>query len=83
VPVKIWASGFFLSSIMCVIIVTLWFDMRLWEAIVAILFGIPLAVICIQCSGETDTTPLGAVGKVHSPNCRMFPRCIVEWRLWL
>ncbi len=45
-------------------VVTLWFDMRVWESIVAILFGIPLAVICIQCTGETDTTPTGAVGKV-------------------
>jgi hypothetical protein len=46
-------------------VVTLWFDMKVWESIVAILFGIPLAVICIQCTGETDTTPTGAVGKVR------------------
>ena len=53
-------------------VVTLWFDMKVWESIVAILFGIPLAVICIQCTGETDTTPTGAVGKVRF--CDMWMR---------
>ncbi len=64
VKTSTWLSGFVISSIMCTIIVTLWFDMSWWESIIAILFGIPLSVICIQCTGETDTTPTGAVGKV-------------------
>ena len=54
-----------ISSIMCVVVVTVYFDMRWWEVIVAVCFGIPLSIICIQCTGETDTTPSGAVGKVR------------------
>ena len=65
VKTSTWVVGFAASSVMCTIIVTLWFDMSWWESIIAILFGIPLAVICIQCTGETDTTPTGAVGKVR------------------
>lgn len=64
VPVKIWATGLLLSSVLCVVIVTLYFDMKWWEVIIAIVFGIPLSVIAIQCTGETDTTPTGAVGKM-------------------
>lgn len=61
---RVWLTGWLLSSAACVTSVTLWFDMRLWEAVIALLFGIPLAVICIQCTGETDNSPIGAVGKV-------------------
>lgn len=68
-PAKVWFTGFIVSSAACITIVTLWFDMKVWEAIIAVLLGIPLAIICVQCTGETDTTPTGAVGKVLEPLC--------------
>ncbi len=92
VPQRVWLSGFAASSLMCTVVVTVWFDMRWYESVIAILFGIPLAVICIQCTGETDTTPTGAVGKVRSSR-RDFPSAprphptpsLVQWllRCWL
>eukprot|EP00500_Bicosoecida_sp_ms1_P002481 CAMPEP_0203807002 /NCGR_PEP_ID=MMETSP0115-20131106/820_1 /ASSEMBLY_ACC=CAM_ASM_000227 /TAXON_ID=33651 /ORGANISM="Bicosoecid sp, Strain ms1" /LENGTH=768 /DNA_ID=CAMNT_0050715669 /DNA_START=41 /DNA_END=2343 /DNA_ORIENTATION=- len=64
VPPKVWGVGLLASSALCVTVVTLYFDMEWWDVVIAIVFGIPLSVICIQCTGETDTTPTGAVGKM-------------------
>ena len=61
---KHWLPGFGMSSLLCTVIVSTWFGMRWWEAVIAIAFGIPLAIICVQCNGETDNTPTGAIGKM-------------------
>jgi uncharacterized oligopeptide transporter (OPT) family protein len=60
----IWVTGLLVSSTFCVVVVSAYFGMRWWEVIIAIVFGFPLSVICIQCTGETDATPTGAVGKM-------------------
>lgn len=62
--VKVWGSGMALSSVFTVVVVTIWFGMKWWEVVVAVVFGVFLSIICIQCTGETDTTPTGAVGKM-------------------
>jgi len=40
------------------------FDMPLWESVVAVLLAFWLALVACRVTGETDTTPVGAMGKV-------------------
>lgn len=40
------------------------FDMQLWQSTVAVLLSFFLALVACRVTGETDTTPVGAMGKV-------------------
>jgi hypothetical protein len=80
-----WVSGFVASTVFCMVVVVMWFDMLWYEAVIAIVLGMPLAVICVQCTGETDTAPTGAVGKVRRRllSCLMLYRRSMSWRFTL
>jgi OPT family oligopeptide transporter len=40
------------------------FGMPWWQSVVAVLLSFALAVVACRVTGETDTTPIGAMGKV-------------------
>jgi uncharacterized oligopeptide transporter (OPT) family protein len=40
------------------------FAMPLWETIVGVLLSFALALVACRVTGETDTTPIGAMGKI-------------------
>ena len=40
------------------------FNMPVWQSIVAVLMSFILALVACRVTGETDTTPIGAMGKV-------------------
>ena len=40
------------------------FDMPVWQSAVAVLLSFFLALVACRVTGETDTTPIGAMGKV-------------------
>ncbi|MDD4051115.1 MAG: OPT/YSL family transporter [candidate division Zixibacteria bacterium] len=40
------------------------FDMPYWQSFVAVLLSFALALVACRVTGETDTTPVGAMGKI-------------------
>jgi len=40
------------------------FQMPVWETVVAVLLSFALALVACRVTGETDTTPIGAMGKI-------------------
>ena len=40
------------------------FDMPVWQSAIAVLLSFLLALVACRVTGETDTTPIGAMGKV-------------------
>src|SRR6185436_14439404 len=40
------------------------FGMPIWQSVLAVLLSFALSVVACRVTGETDTTPIGAMGKV-------------------
>jgi OPT family oligopeptide transporter len=40
------------------------FNMPIWQTVVAVLLSFALALVACRVTGETDTTPIGAMGKI-------------------
>ena len=40
------------------------FDMPYWQTLIAVLLSFALALVACRVTGETDTTPVGAMGKI-------------------
>ncbi len=40
------------------------FDMPYWQSVIAVLLSFALALVACRVTGETDTTPVGAMGKI-------------------
>ena len=62
-------TGWFLGGLVplglgLVILQWLAFDMSVFLGILAVVMTFPLALVCCRATGETDTTPVGAMGKV-------------------
>lgn len=64
VPMKwfLWGAG--LSGLGCMMVLMISFGTSWWMGIIAILMTFFLAVVACRVTGETDTTPIGAMGKV-------------------
>lgn len=52
------------ALVLCVVLQVWFFDIRWWAAIIAVLLSFALAVVASRVSGETNVTPVGAMGKV-------------------
>ena len=52
------------ALILAVILQTWFFNITWWAAIIAVLLSFGLAVVASRVSGETNVTPVGAMGKV-------------------
>jgi OPT family oligopeptide transporter len=64
VPVSWFVLGAALSGLGCVIVLMASFGTSWWMGLIAILMTFFLAVVACRVTGETDTTPIGAMGKV-------------------
>ena len=64
-----------LSSVFTVVVVTIWFGMKWWEVVFAVVFGVFLSIICIQychnylltCSRTGAGSAWCRVSPVHLP----------------
>jgi putative OPT family oligopeptide transporter len=53
-----------ISLILCVILQTWFFGIAWWAAVIAVILSFVLAIVACRVSGETNVTPVGAMGKV-------------------
>ncbi len=64
VPASWFAAGAFVGGLGVVYIAQVAFNMPVWLGILAIILSFFLALVACRVTGETDTTPVGAMGKV-------------------
>ena len=64
VPPSWFASGAFVGTLGVVWIAHLAFAMPVWMGLLAVILSFFLALVACRVTGETDTTPVGAMGKV-------------------
>jgi uncharacterized oligopeptide transporter (OPT) family protein len=64
VPSSWFAAGGLFGTIGIVIVARLAFGMPVWMALLAVVLSFFLALVACRVCGETDTTPVGAMGKV-------------------
>ncbi|HZW11413.1 MAG TPA: OPT family oligopeptide transporter [Phycisphaerales bacterium] len=64
VPNTWFVAGMIPITIGLVILMTLAFDMSWWLGLISVVMTYPIALVCCRATGETDTTPIGAMGKV-------------------
>jgi OPT family oligopeptide transporter len=62
-------SSWFISTVSISLVALAWlghitFDMPYWQTAVAVLLSFALALVACRVTGETDTTPVGAMGKI-------------------
>ena len=64
VPSSWFIAGSVFSTLGLVAIGVAAFQIRWWLGIVAVLLAFVLAIVACRATGETDTTPVGAMGKI-------------------
>jgi uncharacterized oligopeptide transporter (OPT) family protein len=64
VPGKWFVVGTLVSGTACVILGHYFFDIRWWMGVVAVLVTFVLSIVAARATGETDITPISAMGKI-------------------
>jgi OPT family oligopeptide transporter len=64
VPSSWFAVGTLLSTIGIVVIGWLAFEIRPWLGVIAVMLAFMLSIVACRATGETDITPIGAMGKI-------------------
>ncbi|MGA2991575.1 MAG: OPT family oligopeptide transporter [Candidatus Korobacteraceae bacterium] len=64
VPPNWFLSGTVLSGLGCIAILYWAFHTRWWMSIIAVLMTFFLSVVACRATGESDITPIGAMGKI-------------------
>ncbi|MEO8182038.1 MAG: OPT family oligopeptide transporter [Deltaproteobacteria bacterium] len=64
VPSSWFIGGSVFATLGLVVIGVAAFQIRWWLGIVAVLLAFVLAIVACRATGETDTTPVGAMGKI-------------------
>ncbi len=64
VPVSWFICGQLFSLVGLSLMANATFDMPYWQSAVAVLMTFILALVACRITGETDTTPIGAMGKI-------------------
>jgi putative OPT family oligopeptide transporter len=64
VPGKWFLLGTVVSGTVCVILGHLFFDISWWMGVVAVLLTFVLSIVAARATGETDITPISAMGKI-------------------
>jgi len=64
VPGSWFLIGMTVGSIGVIAIINLYFGVPVWMAVLAIIMSFFLALVACRATGETDTTPIGAMGKI-------------------
>jgi putative OPT family oligopeptide transporter len=63
-PVSWFIAGQLISLIALAWLAHYTFAMPLWQSVLAVLMTFALALVACRVTGETDTTPIGAMGKI-------------------
>jgi len=63
-PMSWFVIGQLISMVALVWLAYVSFEMPWWESVLAVILSFLLAVVACRVTGETDTTPIGAMGKV-------------------
>jgi uncharacterized oligopeptide transporter (OPT) family protein len=63
-PMSWFAAGQFVSLVALAILAHASFGMPYWQSAVAVVLSFALALVACRVTGETDTTPIGPMGKV-------------------
>jgi uncharacterized oligopeptide transporter (OPT) family protein len=64
VPGSWFVVGTLISGAACVVLGEMLFDIRWWMGIIAVLLTFVLSIVAARATGETDITPIGAMGKI-------------------
>jgi len=64
VPGSWFASGMIFGTIGIVALAFIFFDIPIWMGLLAVFLSFFLALVACRACGETDTTPVGAMGKI-------------------
>ncbi|MBU0519205.1 OPT/YSL family transporter [bacterium] len=64
VPGSWFLLGMTVGSIGVIYIINVHFNVPIWMAMLAIVMSFFLALVACRATGETDTTPIGAMGKI-------------------
>ncbi|MEK7388252.1 MAG: OPT family oligopeptide transporter [Elusimicrobiota bacterium] len=64
VPTSWFLGGTLLSGLGCIGVLYFAFDTRWWMGVIAVLMTFFLAIVACRVTGECDTTPIGAMGKI-------------------
>ncbi|KAJ1536185.1 hypothetical protein HK096_000262 [Nowakowskiella sp. JEL0078] len=63
VPVLWWSLGLLTSVIFSTVVLTVFFHVNWYEAVLALVLGFIFAFVGVQVTGDTDITPIGSIGK--------------------
>ena len=63
-PMTWFAIGQLVSLIALAYLAHVSFNMPYWQSVLAVILSFALALVACRVTGETDTTPIGAMGKV-------------------
>jgi putative OPT family oligopeptide transporter len=63
-PMSWFAAGQLISLIALALLAHATFGMPYWQSVVAVVMSFALALVACRVTGETDTTPIGPMGKV-------------------
>ncbi|MCC6476734.1 OPT/YSL family transporter [bacterium] len=64
VPGTWFAGGMIFGTIGIVALASIYFQIPVWMALLAVFLSFFLALVACRACGETDTTPVGAMGKI-------------------
>lgn len=64
VPNSWFGAGVAVSGLACVLMLVYAFDTKWWVAVIAVMMSFVLSLVACRATGETDITPIGAMGKV-------------------
>jgi len=64
VPVSWFMIGTLVAGGACVYLGHAWFDITWWMGVLAVLLTLLLSIVAARATGETDVTPIGALGKI-------------------
>jgi hypothetical protein len=64
VPGSWFASGMLVGTVGIVALATIFFNIPIWMSLLAVVLSFFLALVACRACGETDTTPVGAMGKI-------------------
>jgi OPT family oligopeptide transporter len=59
-----FAIGVVVTAIACIVMQRAWFDVPIFEGIVSIVLAFVLSVVAARATGETNITPISAMGKI-------------------
>ncbi len=64
VPFSWFFSGIVVSGLACITMLYYFFGTSIWMGIIAVIMTYFLSLVACRATGETDTTPIGAMGKI-------------------